>query len=167
MKSDIQNRADIRQLVNAFYKKLLKDEAFNHIFLEIAQIDVLAHLDIIVDFWESVLFGTGKYKGNPVLKHVELDQKSQLHKEHFEQWQQLFFEKRYSAVELENPDFIKIAEGFGVQGKTISDASEIDAGIAEMLSHDGPYLLHVMVEKEENIFPMIATGKAVDEIVLE
>ncbi|MDF1696105.1 MAG: biosynthetic-type acetolactate synthase large subunit [Saprospiraceae bacterium] len=83
------------------------------------------------------------------------------------QWQQLFFDKRYSFVELENPDFVKIAEGFGVQGKTISDASEINQGIEEMLSYDGPFLLHVQVEKEENIFPMIATGKAVDEITLE
>lgn len=83
------------------------------------------------------------------------------------QWQQLFFEKRYSAVELQNPDFIKIADGFGVPGKKISDASEIDEGIREMLNYDGPFLLHVEVEPEENIFPMISTGKAVDEIVLE
>jgi len=83
------------------------------------------------------------------------------------QWQQLFFDKRYSFVELENPDFIKIAEGFGVSGKRITDASEVEQGIAEMLAYDGPFLLHVMVEKEENIFPMISTGKAVDEIVLE
>ncbi|MEM9547210.1 MAG: biosynthetic-type acetolactate synthase large subunit [Bacteroidota bacterium] len=83
------------------------------------------------------------------------------------QWQQLFFDRRYSFVELENPDFIKIAEGFGVMGKKITDASEVNSGIQEMLEFDGPYLLHVMVEKEENIFPMIASGKAVDEIVLE
>ena len=83
------------------------------------------------------------------------------------QWQQLFFDRRYSAVELENPDFVKIADGFGVPGKKISDASEIDKGIQEMLASNGPFLLHVEVEKEENIFPMISTGKAVDEIVLE
>jgi len=83
------------------------------------------------------------------------------------QWQELFFERRYSSVELTNPDFVKIGEGFGVTGKKITDASELDAAVAEMLAHDGPYLLHVMVEKEENVFPMIASGKAVDEIVLE
>ena len=83
------------------------------------------------------------------------------------QWQQLFFDKRYSFVELENPDFVKIAEGFGVSGRRITDSSEVVEGIKEMLAFDGPYLLHVMVEKEENIFPMIASGKAVDEIVLE
>lgn len=83
------------------------------------------------------------------------------------QWQELFFERRYSSVELTNPNFVMIAEGFGVTGRTVSDASEIDAAIAEMLAHDGAYLLHVRVIKEENVFPMIASGKAVDEIVLE
>lgn len=83
------------------------------------------------------------------------------------QWQELFHERRYSSVELQNPDFVKIAEGFGVKGKTISTEDELQSGIAEMLSHDGPYLLHVQVEKEHNVFPMVASGKAVDEIVLE
>ncbi len=83
------------------------------------------------------------------------------------QWQELFFERRYSSVELTNPDFIKIGEGFGVTGRKVTDASEIDEAIAEMLAFDGPYLLHVMVQKEENVFPMIASGKAVNEIVLE
>ncbi len=83
------------------------------------------------------------------------------------QWQQLFFERRYSAVELENPDFVKIAEGFGVKAKKISDPKLLESDIKEMLDYDGPYLLHVEVEKEENVFPMIASWKAVDEIALE
>lgn len=83
------------------------------------------------------------------------------------QWQQLFFDRRYSVVELQNPNFVKIAEGFGVAGKTISEPEELNEGIAEMLAHDGPYLLHIQVEKEENIFPMVPSGAAVDEIVLE
>jgi acetolactate synthase-1/2/3 large subunit len=83
------------------------------------------------------------------------------------QWQELFFEKRYSSVELQNPDFIKIGEGFGVAGHTVSDASNLSASIDKMLKHKGPYLLHVECIKEENVFPMISSGKAVDEIVLE
>ena len=83
------------------------------------------------------------------------------------QWQELFFERRYSSVDLDNPDFVKIADGFGVPGKTVSDAAEINEAIRYMLEVEGPYLLHVRVVKEENIFPMIASGKAVDEIVLE
>lgn len=81
------------------------------------------------------------------------------------QWQELFHEKRYSSVELQNPNFVMIAKGFGVEGHKISHPSELESGIATMLNHDGAYLLHVMVEKEENVFPMIPSGKAVDEIV--
>jgi len=83
------------------------------------------------------------------------------------QWQELFFDRRYSFVELQNPDFVKIADGFGVQGRKIVKAENLEDGIKEMLAYNGPYLLHVMVEKEENVFPMISSGKAVHEIVLE
>ncbi|MFM2269126.1 MAG: biosynthetic-type acetolactate synthase large subunit [Bacteroidota bacterium] len=83
------------------------------------------------------------------------------------QWQQLFFENRYSSVELKNPDFCKIAEGFGVMSKKITKQSELTSGIAEMLAFDGPFLLHVKVEKEENLFPMVPAGASVSEIVLE
>ena len=82
------------------------------------------------------------------------------------QWQQLFFDKRYSEVALQNPDFVKIAEGFGVQGKTISHIDDLEEGVREMLQFNGPYLLHVRVIKEENIFPMIPTGSSVSEIRL-
>ncbi len=83
------------------------------------------------------------------------------------QWQELFFERRYSFVELKNPDFVKIGEGFGITGRKITKAENLEEGIKEMLDYNGPYLLHVMVEKEENVFPMISSGKAVHEIVLE
>lgn len=83
------------------------------------------------------------------------------------QWQQLFFERRYSSVELQNPDFIKIADGFGVKGRKITKPEDLKGAIAEMLAYDGPYLLHCMVEKEENVFPMVPSGKAVYDIILE
>ena len=83
------------------------------------------------------------------------------------QWQQLFFDRRYSAVELENPDFITIAAGFGVPGRSISRPEELTAAVAEMLASDGPWLLHVRVATEENVFPMVPAGAAVDEIILE
>ncbi len=83
------------------------------------------------------------------------------------QWQQLFFDRRYSAVELENPDFITIAAGFGVPGRSISQPEELPTAVAEMLASDGPWLLHVRVATEENVFPMVPAGAAVDEIILE
>lgn len=82
------------------------------------------------------------------------------------QWQQLFFDRRYSSVELQNPDFLKIAEGFGVPGRKISKPEELSEAVAEMLAHEGPYLLHVTVEKEDNVFPMVPSGKSISEIIL-
>lgn len=83
------------------------------------------------------------------------------------QWQELFFDKRYSFVSLTNPDFIKIAEGFGVTGSRVDHYDNLDEHIDKMLEHDGPYLLHVRVMKEENIFPMVPSGCSVSEIRLE
>ena len=82
------------------------------------------------------------------------------------QWQQLFFDNRYSSVALKNPDFVTIAKGFGVTGKTIHHTSELEQGVKEMLEFDGPYLLHVMIEKEDNVFPMVASGCSVSEVIL-
>lgn len=83
------------------------------------------------------------------------------------QWQQLFFDRRYSSVELKNPNFLRVAEGFGVPGEVIDTPEELPDAVARMLAHDGPYLLHVRVEKEDNTFPMVPAGCAVDEIVLD
>lgn len=83
------------------------------------------------------------------------------------QWQQLFFDRRYSSVHLQNPDFVKIADGFGVPGKKITNPDDVKAAVAEMLAHDGPYLLHCQVEKEENVFPMVPSGTPVSGIILE
>ncbi|MCB0705769.1 MAG: biosynthetic-type acetolactate synthase large subunit [Saprospiraceae bacterium] len=83
------------------------------------------------------------------------------------QWQQLFFEKRYSSVGLQNPNFVKIAEGFGIEAAAVSDPANLDQAIQTMLEFNGPYLLHVRVEKEENIFPIIPSGSSVTDIRLE
>jgi acetolactate synthase I/II/III large subunit len=82
------------------------------------------------------------------------------------QWQQMFFGKRYSETYLKNPDFIKVAEGFGIKGKKVLHRPELDAAIMEMLEHDGPFLLEVSIEKEDNVFPMVPTGASVSEVLL-
>ena len=82
------------------------------------------------------------------------------------QWQQLFHDKRYSSVELQNPDFVTIAKGFGVPGRSVSDPTEVNDAIAEMLAHDGPYLLHLRTVKEDNVFPMVPSGKGVHQVIL-
>lgn len=83
------------------------------------------------------------------------------------QWQQLFFEKRYSFVELQNPDFVTIAKGFGIEGHTCSERENLSDSLNTLLQSNKAYLLEVIVEKEENVFPMVPAGAAVADIRLE
>jgi acetolactate synthase-1/2/3 large subunit len=83
------------------------------------------------------------------------------------QWQQLFFDKRYSQTELINPDFIAIAKAYCIAGQKVTERADLDAAIDTMLKHNGPYLLEVKIEKEDNVFPMVPTGASVAEIRLE
>jgi acetolactate synthase-1/2/3 large subunit len=83
------------------------------------------------------------------------------------QWQELFFEKRYSFVDLHNPDFVKLASAFDIPGKKISVREELDGALLTMLEAKGPYLLEVVCEKEQNVFPMVPAGASVTDIRLE
>ncbi len=83
------------------------------------------------------------------------------------QWQQLFFERRYSFTEMENPDFIKISEGYNIKARRVERREDLESAFEEWLETDGPSLLEVMVEKEENVFPMVPTGSCVSKIRLE
>jgi len=82
------------------------------------------------------------------------------------QWQQLFFDKRYSSTELINPDFIKIAEGYGIKGKSVTERDGLRESIQEMIAYEGSFLLEVKVGKEDNVFPMVPTGASVSDIRL-
>lgn len=83
------------------------------------------------------------------------------------QWQELFFDRRYASTIMKNPDFVKIAEGYGVEAKRVTDRAELDAAIAEMMASKSSYFLEVVVEKEENVFPMIPSGSSVSDIRLK
>ncbi len=83
------------------------------------------------------------------------------------QWQQLFFEKRYSFVDLKNPDFVAVAKGFYIKAQSVDKRSKLNGEIDKLLSAKEAYLLEVVCEKEENVFPMVPSGAACDEIVLE
>ncbi len=83
------------------------------------------------------------------------------------QWQQLFHERRYSFTELTNPDFQKITDGYGIRSQKVTERSEIDAAIDHWLANDDPALLEVVVEKEENVFPMVPSGASVSDIRLD
>lgn len=83
------------------------------------------------------------------------------------QWQELFFERRYSFTELSNPDFITIGKGFGIPGHKVDKREDLEASIQKMLDHDGPYLLELAIEREDNVFPMVPAGASVSDIILE
>jgi acetolactate synthase-1/2/3 large subunit len=83
------------------------------------------------------------------------------------QWQELLHGERYSSSWSESlPDFVKLAEAFGAKGILCSDPDDLDDAIMEMLNHDGPVLFDCLVEKHENCFPMIPSGKAHNEMLL-
>lgn len=83
------------------------------------------------------------------------------------QWQQLFHDKRYSFVNITSPDFVMVAKGYGIAGKSINKREDLKSTLEEMLNHDGAYLLEVMVGKENNVFPMVPQGCGVSEIRLK
>ena len=82
------------------------------------------------------------------------------------QWQQLFFDKRYASTEMINPNFIAIAEGYYIKARKVIKREDLDAAVAEMMASKDSYFLEVMVEKENNVFPMIPTGASVSDIRL-
>jgi acetolactate synthase-1/2/3 large subunit len=83
------------------------------------------------------------------------------------QWQQLFFDKRYSATEMINPDFQLLAQAYGIETKRIDERADLASSLKEMMDHDGAFLLEVLVGKENNVFPMVPAGAAVADIRLE
>jgi len=82
------------------------------------------------------------------------------------QWQELFFEKRYSYTEMINPDFVMIAQGYRIPALKVNNRAELEASIDEMLSSKEPFLLDVEVEKEENVLPMVPSGESLTNIIL-
>ncbi|WP_395785319.1 biosynthetic-type acetolactate synthase large subunit [Aquirufa sp.] len=83
------------------------------------------------------------------------------------QWQELFHARRYSFVELENPDFIMIAKGFGIEGHKVSDRGLLSESLDTLLNSETPYILEIVCEKEGNVFPMVPSGSTVTNVRLE
>lgn len=83
------------------------------------------------------------------------------------QWQEFFFQRRYSETHIEpgNPDFVTIARGYGIQAMKISRPDEARPAIERALATDGPFIVHCLVEQEENVYPMIPSGKSVHETI--
>uniref|UniRef100_A0A7S3Z001 Acetolactate synthase n=1 Tax=Lotharella globosa TaxID=91324 RepID=A0A7S3Z001_9EUKA len=83
------------------------------------------------------------------------------------QWQDLFYDERYSATRMTNPDFVKMAEAFHVKGLRCSTQEELPEKMKEFLEYnDGPVVMEVLVDKKEHVYPMVPAGKSLDEMVL-
>jgi acetolactate synthase-1/2/3 large subunit len=84
------------------------------------------------------------------------------------QWQELFYNRRYCAVAMDAfPNIELLAAAFGIKGKSVDRPSELDAALREAVEEPGPYLLNVNVSPEENVYPMIPSGGAVNEMILQ
>lgn len=83
------------------------------------------------------------------------------------QWQELFFDERYSETHMKNPNFIQIADAYGIKGQKVTERADLDKAIQEMLAHKGSYLLEVVVETQGMVYPMIPAGGAVTDILLK
>lgn len=82
------------------------------------------------------------------------------------QWQELFFNRRYSCTVLANPDYMKIAEAYGINSRRVTEREELGEAINEMLNSEGAFILEIGCQNEENVWPMVALGCAVDEVRL-
>ena len=89
---DIENREDVEFLVDEFYKQVVKDDVIGFFFTHIVELNFEKHIPVMYDFWETTLLGKMKYKGNPMVKHIELNNKEPLTAKHFERWLQLWEE---------------------------------------------------------------------------
>src|SRR5699024_7325779 len=82
------------------------------------------------------------------------------------QWQESFYEERYSQSLLDtNPDFVKLADSYGVKGMKVEHEADVDSAIEEMLAYDGPILVDFRIIKKEKVYPMIAPGKGIHQMV--
>ncbi|HUS86359.1 MAG TPA: biosynthetic-type acetolactate synthase large subunit [Bacteroidales bacterium] len=83
------------------------------------------------------------------------------------QWQDMFFSKRYSFTRISSPNFIQLAASYGIRGTKVTTRSQLEESIRQQFETEGPYLVEVMVEKEDNVFPMVPAGESVSNIRLE
>jgi acetolactate synthase-1/2/3 large subunit len=82
------------------------------------------------------------------------------------QWQELFYNRRYSGSVLRgNPDFVKLAEAYGAAGRKVTERKEVHDALRECLASPKLFVLDAMIEPEENVFPMVPAGEALDRMI--
>jgi hemoglobin len=92
LKKDIENRADLEKMLEAFYKKVFKDDLISHFFIEVVPLNLEMHIPVITDFWESVLLEGRGYRKNVMEIHLNISEKSRIEKAHLDRWVKIFSE---------------------------------------------------------------------------
>jgi acetolactate synthase-1/2/3 large subunit len=80
------------------------------------------------------------------------------------QWQELFYGKRYSCSSLQNPDYATVARAFGAVGITVDKKEDVAGAVGKMLAETKPCVVDFKIDREENVWPMVAAGKSIDEM---
>ena len=83
------------------------------------------------------------------------------------QWQELFYDRRYSFTRLANPDFGMLAAAYGIKSVKVTEPAELESAVKQMMEHEGPFLLEAAMDEQENVFPMIPAGKTLNDIIFE
>ena len=91
-KRDIENRADLENMLGVFYKKVFKDDLISYFFIEVVPLNLETHIPVIADFWESVLLDGRGYRKNVMEIHLKISEKSKIEKEHLDRWVKIFSE---------------------------------------------------------------------------
>ena len=81
------------------------------------------------------------------------------------QWQELFYEKNYAGTPILSPDYVKLAEAYGIPARRVTSREEVVSALKEAREHDGPYLLEFQVKEEVNVYPMVEPGEAIDNLL--
>jgi len=81
------------------------------------------------------------------------------------QWQEFFYDRNYAATPLLNPDFAKLGEAYGIRSMTISERAQVVRSVRAAREHDGPVLMNFCVEQEDSVYPMVAAGAALHEMI--
>ena len=81
------------------------------------------------------------------------------------QWQEFFYDRNYAATPLLNPDFARLAEAYGIRSKTVSKRSEVVPAVEAARQHEGPMLINFKVEQEDTVYPMVAAGAALHDMI--
>src|SRR6202030_3422549 len=81
------------------------------------------------------------------------------------QWQEFFYERNYQATPLLNPDFARVAEAYGIRSATVTQRSQVVPAVQSARQHDGPMLINFKVEQEDTVYPMVAAGSALNDMI--